>query len=120
MFLEQLARQRQLFKNIMYVGALSALLQIDPAVVETLLSEQYKGKEKLLDSNVQALELGREHAAQHPAPAEVGEARERATLGVLLVGGDATAHRHAEAIGARRPLPARFDRHPDAIERQLR
>ena len=38
------ARQRQLFKNIMYVGALSALLSIDPKVVETLLSEQYRGK----------------------------------------------------------------------------
>jgi 2-oxoglutarate ferredoxin oxidoreductase subunit alpha len=40
------ARQRQLMKNIMYVGALSALLQIDPAVVETLLGEQYRGKER--------------------------------------------------------------------------
>src|SRR5690606_19299458 len=29
-------RQRQLFKNIMYVGALSALLDIDTAVVEAL------------------------------------------------------------------------------------
>jgi 2-oxoglutarate ferredoxin oxidoreductase subunit alpha len=30
-------RQRQLFKNIIYIGALSALLDIDPAVVETLI-----------------------------------------------------------------------------------
>src|SRR3982750_4527471 len=59
------ARQRQLFKNIMYVGALSQLLGIDPAAIETLFSEQYKGKEKLLDSNVRALHLGRDHAAQH-------------------------------------------------------
>ncbi|HET9485241.1 MAG TPA: 2-oxoacid:acceptor oxidoreductase subunit alpha [Xanthomonadales bacterium] len=53
-------RQRQLFKNIMYVGALSALLEIDPGVIETLFAEQYKGKEKLLDANVKALHLGRD------------------------------------------------------------
>src|SRR5512134_1336711 len=31
------ARQRQLFKNIIYLGALAGLLAIDPAVVEALL-----------------------------------------------------------------------------------
>jgi len=55
------ARQRQLFKNIMYVGALSALLDMDVAVIEALLAEQYRGKEKLLDANRQALHLGRDH-----------------------------------------------------------
>jgi len=58
-------RQRQLFKNIMYVGALSVLLGIDAAVIEQLLAEQYKGKEKLLDANKQALHLGRDHASEH-------------------------------------------------------
>jgi len=57
-------RQRQLFKNIIYVGALSAILDIDPNEIETLFGEQYKGKEKLLDSNVQALHLGRNYAMQ--------------------------------------------------------
>src|SRR5215210_6654019 len=55
-------RQRQLFKNIVYVGALSALLSIDPAEIEKLFSEQYKGKEALLQSNVKALRLGRDYA----------------------------------------------------------
>lgn len=55
-------RQRQLFKNIIYVGALSALLQIDPKAIEQLFSEQYKGKEALLQSNVKALHLGRDYA----------------------------------------------------------
>jgi 2-oxoglutarate ferredoxin oxidoreductase subunit alpha len=59
------ARQRQLFKNIMYVGALSMLLDIDPAVIEKLFAEQYKGKEKLLDSNVKALHLGRDYVREH-------------------------------------------------------
>jgi 2-oxoglutarate ferredoxin oxidoreductase subunit alpha len=58
-------RQRQLFKNIIYLGALSALLDVDPKAIEQLFSEQYKGKEKLLDSNVKALYLGRDHALEH-------------------------------------------------------
>ena len=58
-------RQRQLFKNIVYVGALSMLLEIDPAEIETLFSEQYKGKEKLLAPNVLALHLGRDYVREH-------------------------------------------------------
>jgi len=56
------ARQRQLFKNIIYVGALSALLEIDPGVIAELIGEQYKGKEALLKPNVHALQLGRDYA----------------------------------------------------------
>jgi len=61
------ARQRQLFKNIIYVGALSALLDIDPGVFERLFAEQYKGKERLLDSNVKALHMGRDFVLQNLA-----------------------------------------------------
>ena len=60
-------RQRQLFKNIVYVGALSILLDVDPNAIEQLFAEQYKGKEKLLDSNVRALHLGRDFAREHLA-----------------------------------------------------
>lgn len=52
------ARQRQLFKNIIYVGALSALLDIEFNVLEGLLADQFKGKEKLIPANVKALKLG--------------------------------------------------------------
>ena len=55
------ARQRQLFKNIVYVGALSVLLDLDVNVFETLFAEQYKGKERLLSANLTALQLGRDH-----------------------------------------------------------
>ena len=58
-------RQRQLFKNIIYVGALSVLLDVDAEVFEKLFAEQYKGKERLLDSNIQALNLGRDHVKAH-------------------------------------------------------
>jgi len=59
------SRQRQLFKNIMVLGALSQLMDIEPAVIETLFAEQYKGKERLLASNVRALHAGREFARDH-------------------------------------------------------
>lgn len=63
-------RQRTLFKNILVLGALAELMQVELPVIETLFAEQYKGKEKLLDSNVQALHAGaefaREHLTQHP------------------------------------------------------
>jgi 2-oxoglutarate/2-oxoacid ferredoxin oxidoreductase subunit alpha len=55
------ARQRQLFKNIVYVGALSALLEIEPEVVAELIGEQYRGKESLLKPNVQAMNTGRNY-----------------------------------------------------------
>ena len=59
------ARQRQLFKNIIYVGALCALLDMEPAVFEKLFAEQYKGKERLLDSNIRALHMGIDHVLQN-------------------------------------------------------
>jgi 2-oxoglutarate ferredoxin oxidoreductase subunit alpha len=58
-------RQRQLFKNIIYVGALSALLDIDPLAIAELIGEQYKGKEALLKPNLNALQLGRTYALEH-------------------------------------------------------
>lgn len=58
-------RQRQLFKNIMYVGALTALLGMDFAVVEKLIADQYRGKDKLIGANVNALKLGYDHAQAH-------------------------------------------------------
>ncbi|MBS0193819.1 MAG: 2-oxoacid:acceptor oxidoreductase subunit alpha [Proteobacteria bacterium] len=61
-------RQRQLFKNIMYVGALAYLLGIELDVLEQLVGEQYKSKQKLLDANREALRLAHGHAAEHLQP----------------------------------------------------
>jgi 2-oxoglutarate ferredoxin oxidoreductase subunit alpha len=55
-------RQRQLFKNIIYVGALAQLLGIDLAVLEKLIGEQYKGKDALIAPNHQALRMGHDYA----------------------------------------------------------
>ena len=56
------SRQRQLFKNIIYIGALSALLEIEPEEIAELIGEQYKGKEALLKPNVHAMHMGRVYA----------------------------------------------------------
>jgi 2-oxoglutarate ferredoxin oxidoreductase subunit alpha len=55
-------RQRQLFKNIIYIGALAQLLGIDLAVLEQLIGEQYKGKDALIPPNRKALHMGFDHA----------------------------------------------------------
>ena len=57
-------KQRQLFKNIVYVGALSALLGMDFDVLTDMLADQFRGKEKLIGPNVQALEIGRDFALE--------------------------------------------------------
>lgn len=58
-------RQRQLFKNIIYVGALSALLSIEFAVLEELIAEQFTGKEKLIAPNIKALQIGIDYVKAH-------------------------------------------------------
>jgi 2-oxoglutarate ferredoxin oxidoreductase subunit alpha len=63
------ARQRQLFKNILYVGALASLLGIEPEAVERAIAAQFKGKDKLIAPNVQAYRLGYDHAELHLAGA---------------------------------------------------
>jgi 2-oxoglutarate ferredoxin oxidoreductase subunit alpha len=58
-------RQRQLFKNIIYVGALAALLNIDFKVFESLLAEQFAGKEKLIAPNIKSLQMGVDYIYEH-------------------------------------------------------
>ena len=52
------ARQRQLFKNVVYIGALATLFDIEFAVLEGLIGDQFKGKEKLIEPNIKALNIG--------------------------------------------------------------
>jgi 2-oxoglutarate ferredoxin oxidoreductase subunit alpha len=85
-------RQRQLFKNIMYVGALSALLDMDVPTIEALIGEQYKGKEKLLAPNLEALHLGRDWVRGHlPHPLGLRVQRADAVGDRIFVEGNAAA-----------------------------
>src|SRR5262249_31668338 len=87
------ARQRQLFKNIIYLGALSALLEVDAAEIEKLIAEQYAGKEKLLEPNLKALHMGRDYAAANlPCPLGIRVKRsDRVGKKIFLEGNSAAA-----------------------------
>ncbi len=56
---------RQLLKNILYVGALAHLLDMDFSVLTDAITRQFSKKPKLAEPNIHALELGFEYAAQH-------------------------------------------------------
>ena len=62
-------RQRQLFRNIMYVGSLAALLDMELETIEQLISDQFRGKEKLIAPNIQAVKMGYDAAKElHDCP----------------------------------------------------
>ncbi len=89
-------RQRQLFKNIMYVGALSALLDIEIVEVEKLISEQYRGKDKLIGPNLHALQMGYDYAKKHlPCPIGMTIRRDNKVGDRIFIDGNSAA-----ALGA--------------------
>ncbi len=68
------ARERILMKNIAYVGALVALLDIDMDVVRGMLDEKFSHKPALIESNLQAIRMGADYAREHwacPLPVRV-------------------------------------------------
>jgi 2-oxoglutarate ferredoxin oxidoreductase subunit alpha len=71
-------RERQLFKNVIYVGALSALLDMDFAAIEGAVQTQFAGKAKLVEPNIEALKRGRDYALSTfdcPLPLKVRPAK---------------------------------------------
>jgi len=83
------ARQRLLFKNIMYVGALSPLLGIEFSVLESLISEQFAGKEKLIAPNIKALKLGADYIkANYKCPLDIRVERRQLTDNMIMMGGN--------------------------------
>ena len=89
-------RQRQLYRNMVYVGALAALLDIDFAVLEELIAERFKGKEKLIEANGRALRLGYEDAQiRFACPLGIRVQRSKAVGDRILVEGN-----YAAALGA--------------------
>ncbi len=59
------ARVRQLLKNIIYVGAVSAFFDVEFDVLEQLIGEQFKGKEKLIEPNIKSLKMGVDYVKEH-------------------------------------------------------
>jgi 2-oxoglutarate/2-oxoacid ferredoxin oxidoreductase subunit alpha len=85
-------RERQLFKNVAYVGALTALLDMDFEVVKGMVSEQFRGKDKAIAPNIDALNLGRDYALKYfDCPLDIRVATSDAVGDQILIEGNAAA-----------------------------
>ena len=85
-------RARILMKNVCYLGALAALLDLDMRVLEELLKETFADKQKLVAGNLKAIELGYQYAKQHcdcPLPLRLEPMN--ATAGHIMVDGNTLA-----------------------------
>ncbi len=85
-------RARILMKNIAYVGALAALLDLDLEVIKGLLEETFAAKKHLVASNLEAIHLGYDYAKENfkcPLPAKVE--RLDKTKGHILIDGNTAA-----------------------------
>ncbi len=86
------ARARILMKNIAYVGAIAALVDIDLEVIETLLEETFAKKKHLVKSNLEAIHLGYDYAKEHfPCPLPLRVERMDKTKGHVIIDGNTAA-----------------------------
>ncbi len=91
----ELPRERQLFKNIIYVGALAALLGIDPEAVKSLIAEDFAGRDKLINANFEAFAMGYGYVHEHLATLPLQVRRADAVGDRIYVEGN-----QAAALGA--------------------
>lgn len=90
-----LPRERQLFKNTIYVGALAALLGLELEAIEGLLADDFKGKDRLIKANVEALHMGHDYVQTHLAALPLQVRRADAVGDRIYVEGN-----QAAALGA--------------------
>ena len=86
------SRTRILMKNITYVGALVALLDIDMTVVKGMLEEKFSAKQHLMDANYRAIDMGHDYVKEHfdcPLPIRLEHMDE--TSGSVMVTGNTAA-----------------------------
>jgi 2-oxoglutarate ferredoxin oxidoreductase subunit alpha len=94
-------RNRILMKNVMYVGLLAALLEIDVEVIRQLLNESYSKKPALVEANMKAVQLGYDYAKQHlPCPLPLRIQRMDKTRGSVMIDGNTAAGLGAVYAGA--------------------
>lgn len=86
-------RLQQLFKNIIYVGALAALLDMEMEVLKNIINEQFEKKPKLIPNNHKALDLGYEYARKNYSCPLNFRLKRMDALGdsILIEGNEATA-----------------------------
>ena len=83
-------RQRQLFKNIIYVGSLSYLIGIEFSALESIVNDTFKAKPKLIPPNIAALQLGFDEAkAAYNKPLPLQLERRDLNNGKIMLEGNA-------------------------------
>ena len=129
-------RTRILMKNMVYVGTLAALLDIDMAVIEQLAKDNFGKKPGLVEANMKAIRLGWDYAREHlECPLPFRAAPMQATGGRVMMDGNTTAGLGCVYAGATvgawypitpstslmdayRSFSARFRADPDTRERR--
>ena len=85
-------KQRLLFKNLGYVGLLASILEMDKEIYIALIEEQFKGKEKLIEPNVKALNIGYKYAEDNFKDfCEIKVKNSNKTEGLILTSGNDAA-----------------------------
>lgn len=86
------ARARVLMKNVAYVGALAALLDLDMGVIRDLLQGAFGNKEELMASNLQAIALGYDYVKEHfPCPLPIRVERLHKSDDHMMIDGNTAA-----------------------------
>lgn len=60
-------KARNLMKNIIYIGALAALVDLDLDILKSVILDEFKGRDDVVVQNYKALELGYNYAKSHYA-----------------------------------------------------
>lgn len=83
------ARARQLLKNMVYIGALTALLDMDVEVVKGVIASEFARKPKLIPMNELALQLGIDYALQqYKCPLYIRTATRQLTKDSIVIDGN--------------------------------
>ena len=86
------ARTRILMRNVTYVGALAALLEIDLDTLKQLLEETFSNKQALIDSNLTAIQIGYDYAReQFNCPLSMRLSRLDKTADHIMIDGNTAA-----------------------------
>ncbi len=86
------ARSRILMKNMAYVGAVAALIDLDMSVLKGLVEDMFAAKTKLIPANMQALELGYNYIKQtYDCPLDFRVEARDLTKGKVMLDGNSAA-----------------------------
>ena len=59
------SRLRKLLANMLYVGVVGELLDIEPQEIDKAVAKQFKGKKKAIELNLKAIEIGVQYAKEN-------------------------------------------------------